>query len=73
MIYFLASDGLMVQLPLPMCLRDEDLDGRSIERPERAPAAGSGTEFREARAIRLPLAVSSRREGRERRASSITT
>src|SRR5262249_24330691 len=40
MLCFLESDGIMVQVPLPMCLRDEDLDGRAIEQPERIPVAG---------------------------------
>jgi len=73
MMYFLACDGVMVQLPMPMCLRDEDLDGRPVERPERVPAVGSGPEFREARAVLLPLAVSGRRAGRGHRASPIAT
>ena len=45
MLYFLACDGIMVQVPLPMCLRDEDLDGRTVELPERIPIAGSGHGF----------------------------
>jgi hypothetical protein len=61
MLYALACDGLMVQVEMPMCLRDEDLDGMAIERPERILSAGRGAEFREARAVRLPLSVSGRR------------
>ncbi len=61
MLYFLACDGIMVQVELPMCLRDEDLDGRAIERPERILSAGRGSEFRETRAVLLPLSVAERR------------
>jgi Protein of unknown function (DUF2934) len=71
MLHFLECDGIMVQLPLPMCLCDEDLDGRAIERPERVPASGYGPEFREARSVLLPLSVSGRRASRSHRPSPI--
>jgi hypothetical protein len=71
MLHFLEFDGIMVQLPLPMCLCDEDLDGRVIERPERVPASGHGPEFREARSVLLPLSVSGRRASRGRQPSPI--
>ncbi len=71
MLYFLECDGIMVQVPLPMCLCDEDLDGREVERPERVPSAGYGHEFREAHAVRVALAVSDRRASRSYRPSTI--
>src|SRR5262249_49473605 len=71
MLYFLEADGIMVQVPLPMCLCDEDLDGREIEHPERVLAAGYGPEFREAWGVPLPLSLAGRRAGRGLRASSI--
>jgi hypothetical protein len=61
MLFFLESGGIMVQVHLPMCLRDEDLDGRAVEHLERIPVAGRGPDFREARGIPLPLSVSERR------------
>lgn len=61
MLFSLECEGIMVEVPLPMCLRDEDLDGREVEHPERVPAAGSGADFREARGVLLPLAISARR------------
>ena len=67
MLWFLECDGMMVQVPLPMCVRDEDLDGLAIEHPERIPSAGHGSDFRETRGVRLPLAVSPRRPGRASR------
>ena len=36
LIYFLALGGLIVQVPVPLCLHDEDLDGRAVYQPERA-------------------------------------
>ena len=74
MIYFLASDGLMVQLPLPMCLRDAG-PRRPVDRAARAgPGGGLRARVpRRAVPVRLPLAVSGRPQGRGRRASSITT
>jgi Protein of unknown function (DUF2934) len=73
MLCFLECGGIMMQVPLPMCLRDEDLDGRAIEQPERIPTAGSGDEFREARGVLLPLSVSRRRAGRAYRYPAITS
>jgi hypothetical protein len=67
MLGFVEIGGIMVQVPLPMCLRDEDLDGRAIEHPERILVAGRGPDFREARGIRLPLSVSDRRARRGHR------
>lgn len=64
MLFFLEFDGTMVQIPMPMCLRDEDLDGLTIGRPERILTAGRGHDFREARSVVLPLAVSDRRARR---------
>jgi hypothetical protein len=64
MLCSLESGGIMVQVPVPMCLRDEDLDGRPIEHPERIPVAGRGPDFREARSVLLPLSVSERRRRR---------
>jgi hypothetical protein len=73
MLFSLECEGIMVQVPLPMCLRDEDLDGRTIERPERIPVAGYGPEFREARGVLLPLSVSARRAVRAYRHAAIAS
>jgi hypothetical protein len=71
MLYFLECDQTMVQVSLPMCLRDEDLDGRAIEHPERVPASGYGHDFREARSVLLPLSVSARRMNRPPRLAAL--
>jgi Protein of unknown function (DUF2934) len=73
MLYFLAGHGIMVQIPLPLCLRDQDLDGRDVEHPERALSVGSGHEFRAARCVPLPLVVSNRRANQGRRLPSIAS
>jgi hypothetical protein len=73
MLYFLAGDGIMVQVPLPLCVRDQDLDGRDVEHPERALSAGYGPDFRAAQCAPLPLAVSSRRANQGRRLPSIAS
>lgn len=70
MLFFLEHDGIMVQIPLPMCLRDEDLDGRAVGRPEVIPMWGRGHDFREAHGVLLPLSVSGRRRGRAPRLAS---
>lgn len=73
LIYFVRGDGIMIQVPLPMCLRDEDLDGRSVVHPARAPSGGTGYQFSSARADRLPLAVSARRAPARRIPSAIAS
>lgn len=73
LIYFLRADGMMVQVPLPMCLRDEDLDGRSVVHLARSPIWGRGHDFAVARAVRLPLAVSVRRAPVRRIPSAIAS
>ena len=34
MIYFLSRGGFVIQVHVPLCLRDQDLDGRSVLMPE---------------------------------------
>jgi hypothetical protein len=73
MLCLIECDGVMVEAPVPMCLRDEDLDGRTIEYPERIPMAGHGRDFREARGVLLPLTLSPRRAGRGVRLPAIAS
>ena len=42
MISFLSWRGVVVQTALPMCLRDQDLDGRCERTPRRSLVAGEG-------------------------------
>jgi hypothetical protein len=55
MVSFLSWRGIVVQTALPMCLRDQDLDGRCARMPERSLIAGEGTHFHEARSTVLRL------------------
>jgi hypothetical protein len=61
LLYFLGCDGLLLQVPIPFCLRDEDLDGRPVWVPERVFVAGEGPDFRECWSTVLPWALSSGR------------
>jgi hypothetical protein len=60
LLYFLAADGLVIQIHVPLCLRDEDLDGRRLRMPERVFEAGEGPDFRESHSTVLPLALQRR-------------
>jgi hypothetical protein len=67
LIYFLAHDGIIIQVPVPLCLHDEDLDGRAVYQPERALNGGFGPDFQESRVTVLPLVLSRRYPRPERR------
>jgi hypothetical protein len=64
MIYFLAWRGALLQLAVPLCLRDQDLDGRNVRLPERSLAAGEGADFQETRSTVFPLVRSRARPTR---------
>jgi hypothetical protein len=53
MIYFLSRDGIVLQVQVPLCLRDEDSDGRTRPMPERSFTTGEGPDFQEVRATVL--------------------
>jgi len=55
MLVFVAQDGVVVQAQLPMCLCDQDLDGRAVRIPRRSFAAEEGDRSQEARAWDLPI------------------
>jgi hypothetical protein len=57
MLLFLGGDGIIIQVHVPLCLRDEDLDGQRLCLPERALTGGEGPDFREAPCQTLPLAL----------------
>jgi len=66
MVSFLSWGGVVVQTALPMCLRDQDLDGRCEQMPRRSLITGEGPHFHEARSTVLRL-----RAGRRQRAMVI--
>jgi len=55
MIYFLSRGGIMLQVHLPLCLRDQDLEGRAVRMPERSLTQGEGPRFQESRSAVLRL------------------
>jgi Protein of unknown function (DUF2934) len=48
MIFFLAQGGVVLQVHLPLCIRDQDLDGRLIHVPRRAFTSPEGSPFEQA-------------------------
>ncbi len=55
MLFFLASDRLILQVPLPLCARDEDLDGVEPSMPEQSFSTGRGSDYRPSTCMVLPL------------------
>jgi len=60
MICLVASGGIVVQVPLPLCLRDQDLDGRLVSLPDPPLSLGDSPAFGESRCVVLALGESSR-------------
>ncbi len=58
MTYFLSRDGRVLQVHIPLCLRDLDLDGRHIQIPERPLVDGEGSHFQEIRSTTFRLVTS---------------
>jgi Protein of unknown function (DUF2934) len=40
MLLFAGWRGIVLQVPIPLCIRDHDLDGKDVRIPERSPASG---------------------------------
>jgi Protein of unknown function (DUF2934) len=55
MVYFLALSGVVMQIPLPLCMRDQDLDVRMLRAPRRSFVAGDGDTFEQARVLEFPV------------------
>jgi hypothetical protein len=45
MIFFLAQGGVVLQVQIPLCIRDQDLDGRPVRRLRRSFMTGDGQPF----------------------------
>jgi hypothetical protein len=58
MICLVASDGIVVQVPMPLCLRDQDLDGRPVWLPDPPLSLADGPAFGESRRAVLALGES---------------
>jgi hypothetical protein len=55
-VFFLAARGLVMQIPIPLSSRDQDLDGRQVQLPRRSLAAGAGESFAQAQFLELQVA-----------------
>jgi hypothetical protein len=55
MQYFLAVDRLVVQIHLPLCGRDEDLDGLDVRSLERSFSTGLGSDYQSSTCMVMPL------------------
>jgi hypothetical protein len=55
MLFFLASERLILQIHLPLCARDEDLDGTDVRMPERSFSTGLGSDLSSSTCLVLPL------------------
>jgi hypothetical protein len=51
MVSLLAVGGVLMQISLPLCIRDQDLDGRSVRIPRRSFTDGERESFEQARAL----------------------
>ncbi len=55
MVSLLAVGGVLMQISLPLCIRDQDLDGRSVRIPRRSFTEGEGESFQQARMLEFGL------------------
>lgn len=55
MLFFLASGRLVLQLHLPLCSHDADLDGAEVRMPERSFTTGIGSDLHSATCLALLL------------------
>ncbi len=55
MVYFVALRGVLLQISLPLCIRDQDLDGRVVYFPRRSFAMGEGQSFEQARMLEFQV------------------
>jgi hypothetical protein len=55
MIFFLAHGGIVLQVQVPLCIRDHDLDGRPVRIPCRSFSAGESDRFEQAQQFELPI------------------
>ena len=44
-------------MPIPLCIRDQDLDGKDVRIPERSPASGREPHFQQAGLVVLRTGV----------------
>jgi Protein of unknown function (DUF2934) len=55
MIFFFAQGGVVLQVRVPLCIRDQDLDGKLVQIPRRSFTSPEGAPFGQAPAWQLPV------------------
>ena len=55
MLFFLGAERLILQMHLPMCALDEDLDGTEVRMPQRSFCTGTGPDLQTSTCLVLPL------------------
>jgi hypothetical protein len=58
MLFFLASERLILQTHLPLSSYDEDLDGTEVRVPQRSFSTGLGSDLRAGLCLALPVRAS---------------
>jgi Protein of unknown function (DUF2934) len=56
-LFFAGWRGIVLQVPIPLCIRDQDLDGKDVRIPERSLAWGRELHFRQAGLVVLRSGV----------------
>jgi hypothetical protein len=54
-LFFLGAEELVLQVQLPLCTRDQDLDGKAFHTPRRSFSAGTGADLKASDCWRLRL------------------
>ncbi len=55
LIFFLGAERLILQIHLPLCALDEDLDGTEVRMPQRSFSTGTGSDLQTSTCLALPL------------------
>jgi hypothetical protein len=55
MLFFLASGRLVLQVHLPLCAQDDELDGSEVRVPYRSFSTGTGSDLRASACLALPV------------------
>ncbi|MGZ3392741.1 MAG: DUF2934 domain-containing protein [Isosphaeraceae bacterium] len=55
MLFFLGAERLILQVHLPLCALDEDLDGTEVHMPQRSFSTGTGPDLQTSTCLALPL------------------
>jgi hypothetical protein len=57
LLVFVGWRRIVIQVPIPLCIRDQDLDGKDVRVPERSPALGPVPEFQQTGLVVVRTAV----------------